>query len=126
MIYASGIGLPDCYKSENDNDVTTFWKFIKFFWPCSISLIEFSYWPKFHINIMTGVTKIFPYKVLTRNLEIINTPVWVLLSVVRLGQVRGTEFTPNVCNKMLLNALKCQGYGFYHFWVIKGKSTEGR
>ena len=26
---------------------------------------------------------------------------------------------------MLLNTAKCQGYSFYHFWVIKGKSTEG-
>ena len=25
---------------------------------------------------------------------------------------------------MLLNAAKCQGYSFYHFWVIKGKPTE--
>ena len=24
---------------------------------------------------------------------------------------------------MLLNAAKCQGYSFYHFWVIKGKPT---
>ena len=22
---------------------------------------------------------------------------------------------------MLLNAAKCPGYSFYHFWVIKGK-----
>ena len=30
---------------------------------------------KFHVNIMTGVKKIFAYKRLTRNLEIVNTPV---------------------------------------------------
>ena len=24
---------------------------------------------------------------------------------------------------MLLNAVKCQGYFFYRFWVIKGKPT---
>ena len=28
--------------------------------------------------------------------------------------------------KMLLNGAKCQGYSFYRFWVIKGKSTGGR
>ena len=130
MIYASGIRLPDCSKlainQKTDNHVTTFWKFIKFFWACSISLVKFSYWPKFHVNIMTGVTKIFAYKGLTRNLEIVNTPVWVLPSILRLGQVRDTEFGPNVSNKMLLNAPKCQGYGFYRFWVIKGKPTGGR
>ena len=97
-----------------------------FFWPYSIFLVKFSYWPKFHVNIMTGVTKIFAYKGLTRNLEIVNTPVWVLPSVLRLEQVRDTEFGPNVSNKMLLNAPKCQGYGFYRFWVIKGKPTGGR
>ena len=26
---------------------------------------------------------------------------------------------------MLLNAAKCQGYGFYRFWVIKGIPTDG-
>ena len=26
---------------------------------------------------------------------------------------------------MLLNALKCQGYSFYCFYVIKEKTTEG-
>ena len=26
---------------------------------------------------------------------------------------------------MLLNAAKCQGYGCYCFWVIKGKPTGG-
>ena len=130
IIYASGIRLPDCSKlainRKNDNDVTTFRKFIKFFWPCSNSLVKFSYCPKFHVNIMTGVTKIFAYKRLTRNLEIVNTPVWVLSSILRLGQVKNTKFGRNVSNKILLNAPKCKGYGFYHFWVIKGKPTGGR
>ena len=27
---------------------------------------------------------------------------------------------------MLLNPAKCQGYSFYHFWVIKGKPTGGK
>ena len=130
MIYASGIRHPDCSKlainRKNDNDVTTSRKFIKFFWPCSISLVKFSYWPKFHVNIMTGVTKIFAYKGLTRNLEIVNTPVWILPSILRLGQVRDAEFGQNVSSKILLNALKCQGYGFYSFWVTMGKPTGGR
>ena len=36
-----------------------------------------------------------------------------------------TKFGTNVCNRMLLNAAKLQGYSFYRFWVIKGKPTEG-
>ena len=130
IIYASGIWLSGCSKltinRKNDNDVTTLRKFIKFFRPCSISLVNFSYWPKFHVNIMTGVTKIFACKGLTRHLEIVNTPVWVLPSIFRPGEVRDTGFGPNVSNKMLLNALKCQGYDFYRFLVIKGKLTWGR
>ena len=45
---------------------------LKFF----ISLVNYSYWSKFHINIIfgSGVTTIFFYKGLTRNPEIGNTP----------------------------------------------------
>ena len=115
----SRIRLLDCSRlainRKNVNYVTTFRKLIKFFVPCSISLVKFSYWPKFHVNIMTGVTKIFAYKGLTRNPEIVDTPIRVLPNILRLGQVRDTEFGPNVSNKMLLNAPKCQGYGFYLF-----------
>ena len=40
-----------------------------------LSLVKVSYWSKFHANITTsfGVTTIFVYKGLTRNLEIENT-----------------------------------------------------
>ena len=37
-----------------------------------------------------------------------------------------TKFYMNVSNKMLLNAAKCQGYCFYHFWIVKGKPTGGK
>ena len=96
------------------------------FWRCFVSLIKFSCWSKFHVNIITGsgVMTIFFYKGLTRNTEIGNTPVWVLPNIRRLGQVRDTEFGRNVYNKILLNDAKCQGYSFYRFWVIKGKPTE--
>ena len=92
-----------------------------FFWHYFVSLV------KFHINIITGsgVMTVFSYKGLTRNREIGNTPVWVLLNVWRLGQVRETKFGTKVSNEMLLNAAKCQGYSCYHFWVMKGKPTEG-
>ena len=63
---------------------------------------------------------------LTRNPEFGNTPGWVLPNIQRLGQVGNTKFGTNVSNKILLNAAKCQGYNFYHFWVIKGKPTGGK
>ena len=46
------------------------------FWRCHLSLVKFSYWSKFHVNIMTafGVMTIFAHKGLTRNPEIGNTP----------------------------------------------------
>ena len=78
----SGIRPPDCSKlaknPKNDNDVTIFRHDVnvKFFWRCFVSLVKFSYWSKFHVNIITGsgIMKIFFYKGLTRNPEIGNTP----------------------------------------------------
>ena len=91
------------------------------------SLSKFSYWSKFHVNIVAGswVMTIFFCKGFTGNLEIGNTPVWVLPSIWRLDRVSDTRFGMNVFDKVLQNAAKCQGYSFYYFWVIKGKPTEG-
>ena len=77
----SGIRPPDCSKlaknPKNDNDVIIFRHDVnvKFFWRCFVSLVKFSYWSKFHVNIITGsgVMTIFFYKGLTRNSEIGNT-----------------------------------------------------
>ena len=89
-------------------------------------LVKFSYWSKFHVNIITGsgIKTIF-FKGLTRNPEIGNTPVWFLSNIWRLDQGRDTKFGANVFNEMLLNAAKFQGYSFYRFWVIKGKPAGG-
>ena len=40
---------------KNDNDATIFWHdvIVKCFWWRFVSLIMFSYWPKFHVNIIT-------------------------------------------------------------------------
>ena len=56
----SGIRLPDSFKlvinRKNDNYVTTCWHDViaKFFWHCYVSLVKFSYWFKFHVNIFTS------------------------------------------------------------------------
>ena len=129
----SGIRPPDCSKlaknPKNDNDVTIFRHDVnvKFFWRCFVSLVKFSYWSKFHVNIITGseIMTIFFYKGLNRNPEIGNTPVWVLANIWRLGRVIDTKFGTNVSNRMLLNPAKFQGYSFYRFWVIRGKPTGG-
>ena len=68
--HASEILLPDCSKLavnwKNDNDATICrYDVIVFFKKnCHISLDKFSYWFKFHVNIITGfgVKKIFVYK----------------------------------------------------------------
>ena len=81
----SGIRSPDCSKlaknPKNDNDVTIFRHDVnvKFFWRCFVSLVKFSYWSKFHVNIITGsgVMTISFYKELTRNPENGNTPVQI-------------------------------------------------
>ena len=94
---------------------------------CFVFLVKFSYWSKFHVNIITGsgIMTIFFYKGLTRNQEIGNTLVSVLPNIWRLGRLIDTKFGMNVSKRMLLNAAKSQGYSFYLLWVIKGKPTEG-
>ena len=115
---------------ENGNDVIICRHdvIVTLFQVCFISLVNLSYWSKFHVSIVTdsGVTAILFYKGLTRNPEIGNTTVWVFPNIWRLGRVRDTKFSTNASNKLLLNAWKCQGYCFYHFWVTKGKPTWGR
>ena len=61
---------------------------------------------------------------LTRTPEIRNTSVWVLSNVWRLWQVRDTKFGANVSNEKLINAAKCQVYGFCRFWLIEEKPIE--
>ena len=45
---------------------------VKVFWWCFVSIVNFSYWSKFHVNIITssGIMTIFFYNGLTRKLEI--------------------------------------------------------
>ena len=83
-----------------------------------VSLVNFSYWSKFHVNIITSfqIMTIF-FKGLIKNPEIGNTPVWVLFNIWKLVRVRDTKGGTNVSKKMLLNAAKCWGYSFYRFWV---------
>ena len=131
--HASGIRLPDgCRLPINwkeYNDVTIFWHdfIVKFSSRCCVSLVMFSYWSKFHVNIVigSGLMTIFIFKGLTRNPEIGNTPVCVLPNNWSLGRVRDTKFSTSVSNKMLLNAANLKGYSFYRLWVIKGKPTGG-
>ena len=58
--YASGIRLPNSPKMvinrKNDNGVTVFRHdvIVNFFWSCAFSLVKFSYWSKFYVNIITG------------------------------------------------------------------------
>ena len=88
-----------------------------------VSAVKFSYWSKFHLNIVTSFDVITIYFSigLTRNPEIRNIALWVLFNIWRLGWVRDAKFSMNVSNKMLLNAAKWQGHSLYHFWIIKGK-----
>ena len=97
-----------------------------FFWRLFVFLVNFSYWFKFHVNIITGsrVITIFFYKGLTKNLESGNTTTWDLPNIWRLEQVRNTKFGPNVSYKMLPSAEKYQGYSF-QFLSYLGKTNKG-
>ena len=129
--FVSGIWPPDCSKlaknPKNNNDVTIFRHdvIVKFFWRCFVSLVKFSYWSKFHVNIVTGsgIMTILFYKRLTKNPEIGNTPVWVLPNIWRRGWVMDTKFGTNVSKEYYWMLQHARGYRFYRFWVIKGKPT---
>ena len=96
--------------SEIGKMITICWhsSLIIFFWGYSVSLAKFNYWSKFHVTIITssGIMTIFFYEGLTRNLEIWNTPVWVLPNIFRLGRVRDNKFDMSLmkCCWMLQNA----------------------
>ena len=62
------------------------------------------------ISWLSRVITIFVYKGLTRKF---------LLIFWRLGASKGYR----IWHKILLNSAKCQGYSFYHFWVVSGKPT---
>ena len=76
------------HKPKNDNDdiISRNDVIVNFFGRYRVSLVRFSYWFKFHVNIITGsgVMTIFVYTGFTRNPEIGNTPVWVLPNIWRL------------------------------------------
>ena len=108
-------------KFSNMMSLSYFLTFPRFF-------VKFSYWSKFHVNLITGsrVTIIFLCKRLIRNLQIRNIHFWVLPNIWRLVRVRDTTFGMNVSKEMLLNAAKCQRYNFHCFGVIKGKPAGGK
>ena len=94
-----------------------------------VCLAKFSYWSKFRVNILvvnitgSGIMIIFFYKGLTRNPEIGNTLFFFFPNIRRIGRGRDTKFGTYVPKEMPLNAAKCNGYSFYHFWVIKDIPT---
>ena len=83
--YASRIQLPDFSqlvknrkkKKKNNVTISQHGVTVIFFDIDFFSLVKFSYWSKFHFNIITGsgVMTILFNKGLTRNLLIGNTPV---------------------------------------------------
>ena len=89
------------------------WHHCQVSWRCFVFLVKLIYWSKFHVNIITGsgVMKISFYNGLARNPEIEHTPVWVLPNIWRLRRVRNYWKLQNVV------------WGFYCFWVIKGKAA---
>ena len=76
----SGIGLPvGCKFARNKNMTSKFAEMTSqsFFLLCHVSLVKFSYWSKFNVNIIigSGIRTIFVYKGSATNLEIGNTHV---------------------------------------------------
>ena len=95
---------------KNINDLIISWHqvIVKIFCRCFVSLVKFSYWSTFHVNIIngSGVMTIFFYKWLAINSEIENTPVFFPLSgnLHNLGIPNLAEMSPMKCYWMLENA----------------------
>ena len=85
-----------------------------FFWRCFLSLVNFSYWSKFHVNIDTGsqIMTVFFYKGLTRNPEIGNTPICVLPNIWRLGGGGGGGGGVWKPNLAWISLIKC-------YWMLQ-------
>ena len=121
MGYASGVRLLDCSKLaiiwENDNDVTIYWHdvIVNFFWRDFLSLVNFSYWSKFYVNIIpgSGVMTIFFYKGLTRSLS--------FSQYLETGRVRGTKFDTNFSNECYWILQNARVTAFTVSELIKGK-----
>ena len=120
----SGIQPLDCSKlaqcPKNDNDVAIIQNDV--FWLCFVSLVKFSYCCKFHVNIITGsgIMTVLFYNGLTRNLEIGNTPVWVLSNIWNWREL----WIPNLAHMSLIERywmLKSRVLQLLAFWVIKWK-----
>ena len=62
---------------------------------------------------------------LTRNLEIENTTIWVLVNIWRLWEVIDTSFGNNVSDEKLLTAAECKNYSFGGFLSYWGKINSG-
>ena len=115
------------FYCKNDNDVKICWHDIifDFFWRPFVSLINFSYWLNFHVNIITGfgVMTIFFFNGLTIYPEIGINTIWVLPNNWRLGQIKNTKFGINFLMKCYWMLQNVRGYNFYRFWVTKVKPT---
>ena len=79
-----------------------------FFFFLMFIFVKFSYWFKFHVNIITGsgVATIFVYKELTRNPERGNLPSKFCPVSGDYCKLKDTTFDRNVSNKKLLNPAK--------------------
>ena len=99
-----------------------------FFDIAMLFFVKFNYWSKFYVNIMTssGVTTIFVYKGLTRDLEIWNTPIWVLPNIWRLGQVSDTKFGMNVSYKKSYWILQNAGITAFTISELLRENQQGK
>ena len=108
---------------------------LSIFWHCYVSLVKFSYWSNFYVQL-SGPTIMIGSGVMTIFFIKDSPEIWKLETICffpniwKLVWVRDTEFGTKVSNKMLLNAAKYQGYSFYRFWVIlwclKSKKERAR
>ena len=126
---AFGNRLLDCSKlavnGKNNNDVAIYQHdvMVKFFWRYFVCLVNFSYWSKFHVNIITGsgVRVIFLWPEI-RKLEITLSEFCPISGDWGKLGIRNLTWMLVMKGCWMLQIAK--SYSFDCFWVIKVKPTS--
>ena len=133
MADLSRIRLPDCsklttnLKNTNDAIICRNNFIINFFDVALFVLSGLVSGPSFMLtsSLVLEFWQVLAIKVLTKNPDIENIPVWDLSNIWRQGQFRDTKFSMNASNKMLVIVQNARFTGFFLSYLEKQNKGRG-
>ena len=133
MADLSRIRLPDCsklttnLKNTNDAIICRHNFIINFFDVVLFVLSGLVSGPSFMLtsSLVLEFWQVLAIKVLTKNPDIENIPVWDLSNIWRQGQFRDTKFSMNASNKMLVIVQNARFTGFFLSYLEKQNKGRG-